>query len=80
MCSRFQFGAAARSRNRIARGSPEVVIVNESMARQFWPNGDAIGKQIQLGATNNSDHHARQIVGIAGDVRERTDTTIGTTI
>jgi predicted permease len=54
-------------------GSPEVVIVNQAMAREFWPNGDAIGAHITLGATSNSDHQLREIVGIAGDVRERTD-------
>jgi len=54
-------------------GSPNVVIVNQAMAREFWPNGDAIGAHITLGATSNSDHRLREIVGIAGDVRERTD-------
>jgi putative ABC transport system permease protein len=58
---------------RDAAGAPQVVIINESMAREFWPNGDAIGAQITLGSTSDSDHQLREIVGIAGDVRERTD-------
>jgi predicted permease len=41
---------------------PAVVVINQTMARRFWPGGDAIGKRIRLG----SDWH--EIVGIVGDV------------
>jgi putative ABC transport system permease protein len=58
---------------RDAAGAPDVVIINQAMARQFWPDGGAIGAQVTFGAGSTSDHRARQIVGIAGDVRERTD-------
>lgn len=35
-----------------------VVIINETMAEQFWPDGDPVGRSIQIGG------EARQIVGV----------------
>jgi len=29
-------------------GAPEVVIVNEKLAKTYWPNGDAVGKRLTL--------------------------------
>jgi predicted permease len=43
--------------------SPKVVIVSETMVRRFWPNGNAIGKTIQVRST------PFQIVGIAEDAK-----------
>lgn len=40
-----------------------VVIVNEAMARAFWPNEDPVGKRVKFG-----DENWRTIVGIVGDV------------
>ena len=42
---------------------PLVVIVNEAMARQFWPNENPVGKRLKFG-----DENWRTIVGIVGDV------------
>jgi putative ABC transport system permease protein len=42
--------------------SPKVVIINEALARQFFPNQDVIGKRFGLG------EHI--IVGIVGDARD----------
>jgi putative ABC transport system permease protein len=49
-----------------AKGQP-VVVINEAMARQFWPNEDPLGKRltIELG----DDEKPREIVGIVGDIR-----------
>jgi predicted permease len=44
-----------------ARG-PGAAIINASMARRFWPHGDAIGKRLIWGGRNLT------IVGVAGDV------------
>ena len=49
-----------------ADGTP-VVVLNESLARKHWPNGDAIGKRIafRVGQTP-----WREIVGIVGDTHD----------
>jgi putative ABC transport system permease protein len=47
--------------------APRVAIINETMARQFFPNEDPIGKRINV--TNGPDTW-RQIVGIVGDIKQ----------
>ena len=44
--------------------SPKVIIVNETMARQYWPNQDALGKIVRLRDRNGP---AAQVIGIARD-------------
>ncbi len=44
----------------------EVVILNESMAREFWPNQDPIGKRLPWGRSGDP----KTIVGIVGDLRD----------
>jgi predicted permease len=46
-----------------------VVIVNETMARQYWPGDDALGKRFKIGDPD-SDRPWVTIVGIAADVRQ----------
>lgn len=46
-----------------------VAIVNETMARQYWPGENAIGKRIKFGDPGD-DVPWVSIVGIAGDVRQ----------
>jgi putative ABC transport system permease protein len=43
-----------------------VIIVTEALARQYWPNEDAIGKTIVPGSLGNRE---RTVIGVAGDVR-----------
>lgn len=45
-----------------------VAIINETMARQFWPGEDAVGKRFTIGQPNQDPWLT--IVGIAGDVRQ----------
>jgi putative ABC transport system permease protein len=48
--------------------SASVVLVSESMARQFWPNQDPIGKRLTL---TFFPRVVRQVVGVVGDVKDR---------
>jgi putative ABC transport system permease protein len=48
--------------------APRVLVVNEAFTKQFFPNGDAIGKRIRLGKLT-SDFPWATIVGVVGDVR-----------
>jgi putative ABC transport system permease protein len=49
-----------------------VVVINESMAKKFWPKGDALEARIIIGKGVGPEFEEppRQIVGIVGDVRE----------
>jgi putative ABC transport system permease protein len=49
--------------------SMPVVIVNETMAREYWPDGDAVGRRFKLGDATD-DTPWRTIVGVVGDVRQ----------
>jgi putative ABC transport system permease protein len=53
-------------------GAGGVVIINQAMARQFWPQGDPMKDQLLIakGMGTASDDQPRQIVGIVGDVRD----------
>ena len=49
---------------------PRVAIINNTMARKYFPAEDPIGKQINI--TNGSDVW-REIVGVVGDVKKELD-------
>ena len=46
------------------QNTPPVLIVNETVARRFWPNESPIGKRVQLGSTKSP---YREVVGVAKD-------------
>jgi len=48
--------------------SPRVTIIDEKLAREYWPTGDPIGKRIRFGPPeDNEPWHT--IVGVVGDVK-----------
>jgi len=47
-------------------GRPAVIVISESMARQFWPGEDALGKRLTLTFFPDA---VREVVGIVGDVK-----------
>lgn len=48
-------------------GNPAVVVINETMARQFWPGENPVGKRIG-GATPHMEN-PREIIGVVSDAR-----------
>ena len=48
--------------------APLVIIVNQTFAKKFWPNKDALGKRIVMGSMSD-DPKWITIVGIVGDMR-----------
>ena len=54
-------------------GSPGVVIINQEMARRFWPTGDPLNDHLIIGKgmrREYDDEPLRRIVGIVGNVRD----------
>ncbi len=49
-----------------------VVVINQALAKEYWPKGDALGARISIGkgVGPEFDESPRQIVGIVADVRE----------
>ena len=46
-----------------------VAVINETMARQYWPGESAVGKRFKLGGTNSTKLWMT-VVGIIGDIKE----------
>lgn len=49
--------------------APRVAVINETMARRYFPGGDALGKRFKVG-TPDSDTPWFTVVGIVGDVHQ----------
>ncbi|MEX2302459.1 MAG: FtsX-like permease family protein [Bryobacterales bacterium] len=52
---------------------PPVVLINEAMAKQYWPDSDPLNDRLIIGRgamREFADEPDRQIVGIVGDVRD----------
>jgi putative ABC transport system permease protein len=61
-----------------ARGA-RVAVINETMARQFWPNGDAIGHQMRLPKMKSDSQYSPavphsdgwfEVIGVVADARD----------
>jgi predicted permease len=62
-------GRAFNERDNAA--SAGVAVINETLARKFWPQGDPIGERLIEGKGYGAEFEepARQIVGVTGDIR-----------
>ncbi len=52
--------------------APGVVLINQTMAKLYWPTGDPIGQQLLIGkgVGPQFDEPARQIIGVVGNIRD----------
>jgi putative ABC transport system permease protein len=48
---------------------PKAAVINETLARTWWPNESAVGHQIKVGGPYQQGN-LLEIVGVAGDVRQ----------
>ena len=53
-------------------GAPAVVLINEAMAKQYWPGQNPLGQQIVIGKELGPmfNDRPRQIIGVVGDTRD----------
>jgi predicted permease len=65
------------NRDEMARGAP-LAVINQTMARQYWPNGDAVGRQIKFVSMKDEPPYSPasagadgwlEIVGVVADAR-----------
>lgn len=51
--------------------SVPVLIINETLAKRFFPGGDALGKHIRPSFSTSGENVPREIVGVVGDVKHQ---------
>jgi putative ABC transport system permease protein len=49
------------------KGAPHVAVINETLARLYWPNENPVGRFIEMGAFGAG---RCEIVGVVGDIRQ----------
>jgi putative ABC transport system permease protein len=52
-----------------AARAPLVAVIDETMARAYWPDTDPVGKRFRLGGFEDTDPSWITVVGIVGNVR-----------
>src|SRR5262245_29471530 len=58
--------------DRDTAGAAPVVLINEAMAKKYWPNADPMGQRMLIGKGLGPEFEdpTREIVGVVGNVRE----------
>jgi len=52
------------------KDTPNVALINKTMAAQLWPNGDSLGKRIKFPGSDKNPQPWRTIVGTVSDVSQ----------
>jgi predicted permease len=50
--------------------TPPVVVINEAMAKTYFPNENPLGKKMQIGATPDNTVPWMMIIGVVGNVKQ----------
>jgi len=53
------------------QGAPLVLIINNTMAKMYWPNEDAVGKRVSVFEDHPKEKDWSTVVGIVGDVKDK---------
>ena len=51
--------------------APDAVVINQEMARRFWPGEDAIGKRLKFGRAPAADAPWATVVGVVSDMKRQ---------
>ena len=55
----------------LAPGRRQVVVINEEMARRFWPGQDAVGRRFKYGLDPAAKSPWKTVVGVVADMRRQ---------
>jgi putative ABC transport system permease protein len=55
----------------LAQGAAPVIVVNEEMARRFWPGQDPVGKRLKYGLDPGGKNPWKTVVGLVADMRRQ---------
>ncbi|HEY7497551.1 MAG TPA: ABC transporter permease [Vicinamibacterales bacterium] len=55
----------------LAAGAEQVIVINEEMARRFWPGQDALGRRLKYGLDPGANRPWKTVVGVVADMRRQ---------
>ncbi|MGH9721025.1 MAG: ABC transporter permease [Bryobacteraceae bacterium] len=55
----------------LAPNAPRVVVINDEMARRFWPGQDPIGKRLKYGLDPGANMPWKTVVGVVANMRRQ---------
>ena len=55
----------------LAQNAPQVVVINEEMARRFWPGQDPVGRRFKHGLDSGANTPWKTVVGVVADMRRQ---------
>jgi predicted permease len=55
----------------LSPGALPVIVINQEMARRFWPGQDPVGKRLKYGLDPNSKSPWKTVVGVVADMRRQ---------
>ena len=55
----------------LSPGAPQVIVINEEMARRYWPGQDPLGKRLKYGLDPGAKSPWKTVVGVVADMRRQ---------